>query len=390
MVQVAADVGFERVTVRRLTQVAGVSTRTFYGQFVDREDCLASSVEAIGKEVLGDAAQGEVDGLGWQDRFRGALGSLLRSLAARPKQTRILLVESLSAGRSTRTRATGLTADLERLLSRLLEVGPASPPPPERLVVGITAGIVRVATTTTLTDRVEELPAMADDLSGWALDIYDGGRTVALIARVRKRPEIRRRRERSPFPAALSDSVGHGEYERILSAVSKLAAEKGLATLTVSEIRREAGVSRRGFDARFGGATECFLAAVESLARAAATKADRWAGTDGEKERRTYRTVLALCAMAARKEPQAKMVVVTILKPGREGLRCREELISEAADTLIERGGPPSCLAAEASVAAVWRIAQCEVMAGRAEQLPRCALLLSSMLIGPRSAAVAI
>src|ERR1700749_3679596 len=57
MIELAADRGFEHVTVRQLTRKAGVSSRAFYGQFSNREECLASSVETIGRALLLRAAR---------------------------------------------------------------------------------------------------------------------------------------------------------------------------------------------------------------------------------------------------------------------------------------------------------------------------------------------
>ncbi|MBS1884239.1 MAG: TetR/AcrR family transcriptional regulator [Actinobacteria bacterium] len=382
MIELAADKGYERVNVRGLTHAAGVSSRTFYIHFSNLEECFGSTVDTVGHRFLDRAARREFEN-DWQGQMTASLSSLLGDFADQPRAARLLLVEAPIAGRPGRTRAIDLTSHLERLFARLLAAAPLAPAPPNRLVVGIAAGVIRVATTTTLTGRAAELPALVSELGDWVFDVYDE-RSIALC----KSSEARRGRRREPaaLPAEWSAFGGHSEEDRILAAASRLAVGRGLATLTVSKIRREAGVSRRSFDARFRDVTECFLATVDSLARVAASKADAWAIRTGGREQLNGRVMLALSAMVARNQPEARMVLEGILVPGRDGILLRERLISEAAERLADGGRSRSCgspLTAEASVAAAWRIAQREVHAGRAQGLPRQASLLSFLIGRP-------
>jgi AcrR family transcriptional regulator len=379
MVELAADVGYEHVTVRALMQVAGVSSRTFYGLFPNREECLVSSVDRIAHELLRAAARRTAVRSGRESKVRACISSLLDDLAERPKAARVLLVEALAAGRPTRTRTAELTENLERLLARLLATAPGATTSPKRLVAGVAAGVIRVATMTTLTGRAGQLPERSGELADWVLGMYDE-RAIALCLDRRGPRGARNRREASPLPSRLDAMEERGEQERILSATVRLATSTGFEALTVPKIRREAGVSRRAFDERFGNATDCFLAAIEALARAAARRADGWAARTGGKRDRDYRTMLALSAMAARNQLQARLVLRAILAPGRDGLLCRERLISAAAERLTShRGSKGAPLAAEATVAAAWRIAQREVATGRAHFLTSCAPLLSSL-----------
>jgi AcrR family transcriptional regulator len=380
MLELAGDARYERVTVRSLTRTAGVSSRTFYRHFPNREECLASTIDSVGHEFLCRATRTKVEAAGWHIRIRAALASLFGDLATQPKAARVLLVESLSAGRPARARARELTADLERLLAHLLATSPVAADPPRQVVAGIAAGIVRVATTTTLTGRAEELAGISVEVGNWVVAIYD--KEVVTLSATERESDRRRRREASPLPAEMSSIAGHGDHERILAAVSRLATEGGFGALSVPKIRREAGVSRRAFDARFGDATECFLEAVESLARTAAKKAEAWASASRAGGDRSYRRILALCAIAARNRSLARLVLAQILAPGREGLLRRERLISAAVERLAEQHAPrtrTSEVGLEASVAAAWRIAEDEVLTDDGRRLPEVARLLSGL-----------
>jgi AcrR family transcriptional regulator len=236
---------------------------------------------------------------------------------------------------------------------------------------------------TTLTERLEDLPALAPRLSNWALRIYARRESLSYARSENHRPTDGKRREPTPFPSQLSTIDPHGDYERILSAVSRMSVANGYASLTVSKIRREAGVSRRKFDERFADSKTCFLTAIESLAARAAQRAVSWAAAGGGTGKFDVRTVLAMCAIGARNQRQAELVLATVLAPGRDGLQCRERLISEAAAWLSTEGRlthSRGSIEAEASVAATWLVAQREVLDGKAEALPRRAALFYSLL----------
>ena len=75
-----------------------------------------------------------------------------------------------------------------------------------------------------------------------------------------------------PLPrgrAALPPSVVEAsQRRRILEAMTELAAAKGLAAVTVSDITGEAGVGRKSFYALFTDKTDCYLAGFAPNARA--------------------------------------------------------------------------------------------------------------------------
>ena len=212
----------------------------------------------------------------------------------------------------------------------------------------------------------------------------------------------RSRREPTPFPAtgepggerrrAVAD-----DRQRLLRAAVKLAAVDGFASLTVPKLRAEAGVSRRRFEASFESVDECFLESVEMLAGDAAARAESWSAAAEEWERRTCRFMLALCAQAARNRTMARLAFLGIFAAGRGGLLQRERMVTRTATELrdtVPAERRPSTIAAEASVAAVWHIAQSDIAAGRARNLPAVAPLLSYVVLAPivgsRTAAVAI
>jgi AcrR family transcriptional regulator len=98
MGEVAAEHGAGSVTVAHVVARAGVSRRTFYDLFEDREACF---LEAF-KEALAQASIGVLQAYrapgSWRERTRGALWALLVFCDAHPAAARLCVVEALAAG----------------------------------------------------------------------------------------------------------------------------------------------------------------------------------------------------------------------------------------------------------------------------------------------------
>jgi AcrR family transcriptional regulator len=98
MFDVAVERGAASVSVADVVERSGVSRRTFYESFSDREDCfLAAFQDALmfaGERVLpAYESQGS-----WREKIRAALTALLVFVDEEPVIGRILIVESLSGG----------------------------------------------------------------------------------------------------------------------------------------------------------------------------------------------------------------------------------------------------------------------------------------------------
>jgi AcrR family transcriptional regulator/DNA-binding MarR family transcriptional regulator len=105
MAEVSSELGAANVTVAHVVARSGVSRRTFYEQFADREDCFVAAVE----EALRCAARYVVPAYGaggcrWRDRLRSGLIALLSFLEDEPYLGRLLIVQTLGAGETALRR----------------------------------------------------------------------------------------------------------------------------------------------------------------------------------------------------------------------------------------------------------------------------------------------
>ncbi|HSY40075.1 MAG TPA: TetR family transcriptional regulator [Polyangia bacterium] len=98
LVEVARERGAGEVTVAHIVARSGVSRRTFYELFTDRETCfLAAFEEAVQRAALRVVPAFSASG-SWRERVRGALGALLEFLEDEPGLGALCVVDALGAG----------------------------------------------------------------------------------------------------------------------------------------------------------------------------------------------------------------------------------------------------------------------------------------------------
>ncbi|MGH2878423.1 MAG: TetR/AcrR family transcriptional regulator [Solirubrobacteraceae bacterium] len=96
MLDVACERGAANVTVAHVVMRSGVSRRTFYEAFADREDCFVAALEdslaLVTARVLPAYRRERV----WRERIRATLTELLCFFDEQPKVGRLLVCESLT------------------------------------------------------------------------------------------------------------------------------------------------------------------------------------------------------------------------------------------------------------------------------------------------------
>jgi AcrR family transcriptional regulator len=86
--------GWEGASIERITQHAGVSRRTFYDLFKDREECLVAVLEGAVARITRELQAAELEGLSWSERVRGGLWVILCFFDREPGLARVCVVES--------------------------------------------------------------------------------------------------------------------------------------------------------------------------------------------------------------------------------------------------------------------------------------------------------
>src|SRR5262249_36160223 len=100
MVGVVAELGYPETRVVDIIKRAGVSRKTFYELFEDKEDCfLAAYDQAVGLLYEGTEDAFELAAPGpWAERLRVALARFLAMMADEPDLAKFCVVDVLAAG----------------------------------------------------------------------------------------------------------------------------------------------------------------------------------------------------------------------------------------------------------------------------------------------------
>jgi AcrR family transcriptional regulator len=175
IVKVTAEHGWGDVTVAHIVGRSGVSRRTFYEHFADREECLLAAFDAavdrIADRVL-PAYEREAE---WTDRIRSSLVALLEFLEEDPATARLAVVDVLAAGPRALERR-------QRILSRVVaavdlgrrECKPDGEPAP-LTAEGVVGAVFSVIHTRMLANAHPSLTGLASQLMGMIVLPYLGG-----------------------------------------------------------------------------------------------------------------------------------------------------------------------------------------------------------------------
>jgi AcrR family transcriptional regulator len=91
------ELGWGHATVGQIIARAGVSRRTFYDLFANREGCLCSILEDVASLVSGELVAAGLEGLSWRERVRGGLWAILCFLDREPALARVCVVQAQCA-----------------------------------------------------------------------------------------------------------------------------------------------------------------------------------------------------------------------------------------------------------------------------------------------------
>lgn len=120
MAHVVAEIGYAEMTVEDVLVEAGISRRTFYELFEDREDCFLAAYDAAMRRVLGVVTDAYLDCEAPEQRIEHALETFLELLAAEPELARMCVVEVFAAGPRARERRASAMDHLAKLVQHAL------------------------------------------------------------------------------------------------------------------------------------------------------------------------------------------------------------------------------------------------------------------------------
>jgi AcrR family transcriptional regulator/DNA-binding MarR family transcriptional regulator len=213
VVELACDGGVQTLSVAVICARAGVSRRTFYDLFEDRDDCLQAAfedvvdtaTEVVVKAVVGDergqGGRGGQKAHGWIERVRAGLTALLSLLDQEPGLARLLIVDGPSLGpKALRVRG-GVLARAARLIDEGRSEARAGREPPPLTAEGTVGAVLSVIHTRLLQRDPHPLTQLTGSLMALIVHPYLGPAAARreLDKAVRVEPVRVRRLPADPF-----------------------------------------------------------------------------------------------------------------------------------------------------------------------------------------------
>ena len=158
--------GYGEMSVEDIIAAAGVSRRTFYEHFKNKEHAFLAAYDAVATQLL-QRVNGAVESADeLPDKVRTGLGAFLGFLASEPAFARMCIVDVLAAGPEAVARRDGAMRGFAQLILENVRnvIGDDAPPALEVISETVVGGIYEVVYARVLRRDFDELPRLLPDL----------------------------------------------------------------------------------------------------------------------------------------------------------------------------------------------------------------------------------
>jgi AcrR family transcriptional regulator len=121
LAEVMAEQGYLDTTVHKILKRAGISRRTFYEIFTDKEDCFLAAYQEAADHVLVLVQRACRLGGTPEIRIENSLRAMLEFAEQEPNVARMCIVEVMAAGEKARKRRAKTMKQLTELVAAALE-----------------------------------------------------------------------------------------------------------------------------------------------------------------------------------------------------------------------------------------------------------------------------
>jgi AcrR family transcriptional regulator len=386
MIEAVARSGYEETSVKQVIALAGVSRRSFYEHFANREACFLATFDAIAGRGIRRVTRAYLaqDG-GLEERLGAAFTELSAIERSEPKAAALVAWEAQAAGAAGLARVRTATGACEQLLARGFGEAREAGPLPTPIARGIAGGLQGIVTRSVRPGGETADEDLAAKLLAWTLSFRGSG--VTQVAERMRATAARRLAAGALRGAASSQRSAPPAQERarLLESVLRLAGAGVYGELTAPQIAEEANVPLETFFALHPDRDACFMAALEMLGEQLLAIAAEDA-LDGRDWAQAVRAVLgAVLGHLAASPLCASTIAETAFAAGRAPLQRNLQIAEALALRLTANapGGPAPRAAVEGIAGALWHTVGCQVAAGRSGLLPLLSDHLTFVVLAP-------
>jgi AcrR family transcriptional regulator/DNA-binding MarR family transcriptional regulator len=240
MVQEISERGAANVSVAHVVGRSGVSRRTFYEIFHDREDCFLAAFDDALKHVAAVVLPAWTSEGTWRARTRAALTALLDCLEHDRATGRLLIVESLAAGPQALERRYGVLAQIMPIVERGQSESKTALEPVALTAEGIVGGVLSVLHARLTDGRTASLLDLTGPLMGMIVLPYLG---AAAARKEIAQPAPKRTGKRTVVHTDPLQGLPMRFTYRTMRVLMAVAEQPGSSNRTVGE---RAGIGDQG------------------------------------------------------------------------------------------------------------------------------------------------
>jgi len=188
MADVSAREGYASTTVAKVVTAAGVSRKTFYEQFANKEECFLATYDETVAHVLELIAQEYGRPGATRTRVKRALQGFLRFCAAEPARARLCIVEVLAAGPAALERRALTIQRFARFVETVREGAHGEAATPSVAAEAAVGGIAEILYSRLLNGQADELPELTDPIMRSQLGVLMRRRSLPEVQKGRTKP----------------------------------------------------------------------------------------------------------------------------------------------------------------------------------------------------------
>jgi AcrR family transcriptional regulator len=389
MVEAIARGGYEGTSVKQVIGLAGVSRRSFYEQYANKQECFLVTFDLIVRRELEHAKRAYVAAGGsLEDRASAAARQFAQTIESDRNAIILVALEAQRAEHVGALRLRKATSACEQLLARGFAESPDAVALPLPITRGIVGGLHGVLSAFLRQPRADAAAhaKLARELVHWMM-LFQTPAAQNMSERMATGVAARMREISSACGHRLggADDASRDERTRLLQSMLRLVTHDDYRTLSAPQIADEANVSVDVFCEQFTDKQDCFLSALDmvgddllAIAADPDLVSSDWA--------RAVRRVLAeLMRYLAEHPLKARTIAQEAFFAGSEAVDRTIDL-SHSIATLLTEGAPNEAhgrYTTDAVAGAIWHTIRCQVMGGRIELLPALADHLAYVVLAP-------